>query len=336
MMKALIISTVALIIFNVSSSYKVFYPRGKIIETAIHFTGNLYFMTDFATGNIMMADIDSRELFTIVNAPANRTIQGAAYLKRSKLLVTCGGGRYLSNVIQDALDSTPNVANVQFKRRAPTGIFIYNMTTGTPYASCKVPGASVINDVVLDDDEEFAYFSETRKPFVYRLRLSNIGNCDIKKFKLPNAFSAKASGAMSGAVGIVYFKKDGAEGLLISHLSKQMFYFLNLKKPWQVYPAGKTEGGIEGMRNVKNKCLLGASTLSRVSRFRFMVDPKTSRVSMKYKGFVYNPDGEIDSPVSLAVNGRTIVVPSQSFPLLAFEGQLYAAVVKIPKIQDLC
>lgn len=318
------------LLLHVSLSDKLMFPRGKLIESVVCLSNRLALMSDFASGNIMLTDMSTRKMFTVVRAPKNRTIQGLAYLKKSGLVVTCGGGRFLNTLIQGALDSTPNVANVQFPRKAPTGIFTYNLTSGVQYAKCTVPGASIINDVVVDSAEKFAYFTETRKPFIYRMRLANVRDCDIEKLKLPKSFDSKTDGITFGGVGIVYFKKRGVEGLIISNLSEKAFYFFNLKVAGDVYKVAETEAGIEGMKTIRNTCIVGASNLGRVDRFRINVNKNTKKVKLVFKGSIWDPQNEINDPVSVAVCGRSVIAPSQNFTLLAGQGQLYAAVKKLP------
>lgn len=203
-----------------AQAYQIPYPRGKAMESVTHLSSSLYLMSDFTTGNVMMADTKSRQMFTVVTAPPNRTIQGLAVVKKTQMIVTAGGGSFVSALINNLLSTTNNVENVVFPINPP-GLHIYNLSLGTDIGSCEVPDAVVINDVTVDKEGKYAYFSDTRLPFLYRLTLGDLPSCTVTKLQLPDSFDPTVSGLPLGASGLAYYKFKEAEGIIISNYSPE-------------------------------------------------------------------------------------------------------------------
>lgn len=99
---------------------------------------------------------------------------------------------------------------------------------------------------------------------------------------------------------------------------------------------GDTKGFLNGIRVVRNRCLLGAYPESRVNRFRLQYNARTKRVMAIYKGFINDPNNEITAPSHLAISGKNMVVTNQNLTSLGETGQLFGSVLRIPPFNDLC
>lgn len=313
-------------------SYKFNYPPGKTMESIVHFRGSLFLMSDYVTGNVMMVDTRSRQTFTIVQAPANRTIQGIEVMKKKQLVVACGGGAFLNKFIQERMEGeSPNVLNVVFPQ-VPTGIHIYNISTGLPYASCMVDNAQVINDVVFDRAEKYAYISDTRSSMMYRLDLKALPACRIKYIQLPKD---TFEGSLFQGAGLAYYKTKRAEGVIIANFSPKTFHFYDVKTE-ETYTMGDSISGVDGLRLVRNRCLVGALNTPAVKYYRVRYNPVTKRLQSTYVRDQPDPDNELVYPTTLSIVGKNMVVGNQNTTTLGITGQLFGSVVRIPSVEKLC
>lgn len=313
-------------------SYKFNYPIGKTMESIVHFHGSLFLMSDYVTGNVMMVDTRSRQTFTVVQAPANRTIQGIEVMKKKQLVVACGGGAFLNKFIQDRMEEeTPNTFNVVFPQ-VPTAIHIYNISTGLPYAVCEVDNAVVINDLVFDREEKYAYISDTRRSIMYRLDLEALPACRIKYIQLPKE---DFEGSLFQTAGMAYYKTRNAEGVIIANFSPKTFHFYDVNTE-ETYKIGDSISGVDGLRLVRNRCLVGALNIPAIKYYRVRFNPRTKKLESTFVRDDPDPDNELVYPTTLSIVGRNMIVGNQNTTTLGITGQLFGAVVRIPSCDELC
>lgn len=285
--------------------------------------GGNFLMSDVTTGDVLLFNIDTRQIYNVVKAPPGRIIQGLAYSQRQDLILTAGSGKEYSITNNDILDNTSNVDNAFFPL-LETGINIYKASSGEPFAQCNATGAILFKDVTIDSRGIYAYLTDAFRTVIYQLDLTQLPNCVIKTIPMPHF-------PQFDVEGFTYYTGIGAykNGLIVNSYSAELSMFVNPKN-------GKTkilsqgDGFHDGLK-VRGNCLFAADAANfNINAFRLRRNKST--------GFM--PDASLTNVISdptfsfttsMAIAGRSMVVANADAELLGETGSLYLTVVDIPR-----
>lgn len=270
-------------------AFKIALPPGRQVEGVTHARGSLFFAGDVRTGSITLVDTKTRLVSTTVRPQGNRSSVGLH--AEGNLLFAAGGGSLFG---------------------VPPALHVYNIPTGTTAASCRVSNSVLINDVVAD--KNYAYYTDSFRPVVYRLRLRSVSACNVTRIRLPQrAFIADSA-----------FRANGIElyagGLLVVNVEAATIYFIDLKngnRARAVLPEGsvKNPDGLQIVRGKKStKLYVTQNLVGYISVWKLSINKKRV-VSMKRLKIIRSKSFEL--PTTVAVSGRTLVVANSRFDMVS-------------------
>lgn len=303
--------------------YRVPLPRGAFIENIVSTGGGNFLMSDVSSGNVLLFNIGTGKIYTVVKAPPGRLIQGLAYSEKHDLILTAGSGKQYAAANNRILKNTSNVANVYYPPMN-TAINIYKATSGDPFAQCNATGANLIKDVTVDRNEIYAYFTDAFNTAIYQLDLTQLPNCVIKEIPLPHfpEFDVK---------GYTYYTGVGVyrNGLIVNSYSAQLCMFVNPK-------SGKTkilsqgDGFHDGLK-IRGNCLFAADAGSfNINVFRLYKNSSSGfSPSASLTGVISDPTFTFTT--AMAFSGDSMVVANADTEVLGNTGFLYLTVVHMTK-----
>lgn len=265
-------------------------PRGVQAEGVTHATGTKYFFADIRSGDIYVADVETRLVTRTVIAPQNRTAIGI-YSRRGRLFAAGGGG---------GIFSVPS-------------LHVYGVATGKTIASCAVDGG-LVNDVVAD--REFAYYTDTILGRLYKLSIEALPKCEVETIELPKPlFDFEENGA--SANGLVTYK----EGLVVVHGDLGTIFFVDLinrNKVQAILPPGSIPraDGIDIDRKKGGSLLFVAQrSINQVSMWRLGIDDERKVSAVLLKNITSSGFGH---PTSVGVSEEYIVAANPRFDTVPF------------------
>lgn len=255
-------------------------------EGVAYLDGTNFVASEFFTGDVFMIDAESRLATTIVRAPAGRYGIGL-HASREHIFVAGGGPLTGFTGITPPTDGW---------------MYAYDVATGEETVACRINGTSFINDVVADDT--YAYYTDSVRPTVYRLRVSAMPSCDITSIPLP---SAQFGGSGFSANGIAIYN----DGLIISHTPLQTLFYVDFQRNYSVSriaPEGLLPGvdGIFVKTQAFGTLLYVAETrASKISVWRLFKN--NSKVSLRKVGDIVRRN-QLATPTTVAVSDEYLMV----------------------------
>ena len=274
------------LLFPLSLATQFALPFGVQPEGVTFARGSNYFAGDVRSGSIFLVDVASGLVTTAV-APIPGRIGVGIDASRDRLFVAGGGS------------SVPGVE---------AALYVYDIPTGKPIATCPTGGGSFVNDVIADKD--FAFYTDSFRGVVYKLSIRALPRCSFETISLPTP-DFKPEAGVFRANGIVKYKG----GLIVANSELATPFFidiLNGNKAQRILPNGTTEGndGLDIVR-MRGESLLYVTQnrLNRVSVWKLAI--RGRRVSAK---FVKNiTSSGFNFPTTVAVKRNTLVVANAAF-----------------------
>lgn len=189
--------------------------------------------------------------------------------------------------------------------------------TGSPIASCEAINGSFVNDVV--SDHNYAYFTDSGRAQLYRMKLSSLPQCDITTIHLtpselfedsnnnPNAFYSN---------GIQTFY---SQGLLLANSAQQTIYFVDARNGYKASPVVFEDGGssgqlpgVDGIERVYSMLYVTQNRLNKISVWKLGFRGSTRQVTLKFVRDIIKPD-EFATPTTVAVSKNRLVAANFNF-----------------------
>ena len=107
----IIIATVLSVLTAVHGQRKterITLPFGQTAETIYPIKGSNYLVSSLLSGNVLMVDVRSKLVTTVVRAPANRTIQGITYFKDKNWILGASSGAAVADIVKRFISLVPN------------------------------------------------------------------------------------------------------------------------------------------------------------------------------------------------------------------------------------
>ncbi|CAN8067900.1 unnamed protein product [Agarophyton chilense] len=276
---------------------EVVLPPSAQAEGIAHAAGSLFFVAEFRTGAVFLVDVATGFASTLVRPAPERVAVGLA-AKNGSLFVSGGG----------------MVGNFG----VPPRMLVYDILSGNLIADCLPPKGAVVNDVTAD--ETFAYYTDSARGQVYRLRLAALPQCEFDVLELPPESFPRVPGVFT-ANGIVRF----ASGLVVVNSDANNLFFVDLhtKSVQQLLPRNAVVGA-DGLEIFKYKngatstLFVVQNILNVVSIWRLR---QTGReVSAQFVKNITSPD--FDTPTTAALGGGRLVVANSRFTTFSFTEDL--------------
>lgn len=271
-------------------------PVGIFGEGVTHVQGSIFLVSDIISGDVHLIDTRTDITARIIRAPPNRSAFGLDVDQASRV--------YVAGVGPGFADFAAQVLGLDFSN-ITASLHVYDIPTGSQVASCLVPDAGFINDVIVDG--EFAYFTDSVRPFLYTLEIGKLPECAVKRVGLDERFFA---GNSFRANGIVTFRG----GLIVSNTELGSLYFVDLKRSaivTELTPQGTIPGvGGLAIRNIEDFPLLFASLelSDEVVVFRLAFTPKQRVVTLTRITNITSSSFNI--PSTVAVSADLLLVPN--------------------------
>lgn len=260
-------------------------PRGVRSEGVTHLAGSNFLASDVFTGNIYLIDVYSQLITSAVRAPPGRLSAGIWGTKAH--IFAAGTG---------ARGGTP----------AKAEMYVYDTVTGAPIANCQAPNGSFVNDVVAN--HRYAYFSDSGRAQIYRMKLNSLPQCDITVIPLRPAslFDDNPNAFYSNGIHTFY-----SQGLLLANTAQQTIYFVDAKRDFKVTEVlydGPVDSlpGVDGIERVYNTLYVTQNRLNKISVWKLMFNGSTRRVTLKFVKDITRP-GEFGTPTTVAVSKNRLV-----------------------------
>ena len=302
--------------------YTVPLPRKMVAENIVSTGAGNFLMSDVPTGNVVLFNIYSGEIHTVVDAPPGRLIQGLALDSKRNLIIAAGSGTPYAEGMNRRLDSTPNVANLTYPP-TETAMNIYNGFTGETIAQCNATGAVLIKDVALDPSGNYAYFTDAFATAIYQLDLNRLPECAVKIIPLPyfHDFDQNESPRPP-----TYFTGIAAyqNGLIINSYTAKMALYLDPSSGYTKV-LSKGVGNLDGLKIVRN-CMYAVDGLSfDVKVFRIHPD-KANKYEPSLEYIKTMHDSTFTSTTGVAFSRKTMIVKNADNTLMGEKGQVYLTV----------
>lgn len=282
-----IIVPLVVILFSVKPSLSklINLPAGVRAEGIAHAAGSNYVAADFATGTIYLIDVASELITTAVRPPTPRI--GVGLFVTKKYIVNAGAGP---------------------TRGAPTaGLHVYDVVTGQEAASCSVDDGVFVNDVVADS--EYAYYTDSGRPYVYRLSLQSLPMCQVDMIQLPPPFSGEGFRAN----GIIKFRG----GLVVANRELGSLFFIDLLRKNRASRLTPNDAVLyaDGLdiayRNSQSFLYVAQNRLNLITEWSISMSGDR-KVSVKKRRDFSRPN-IFRTPTTVAVSGHTVVVANFNF-----------------------
>lgn len=271
----------------------IFLPEGVRVEGVTHVRGAIFLAADVISGNILILDAESAVLGTVVRVPPGRFSIGL-FSDGVDTVYAAGAGPFFPDQEVSAIGT----------------INAYKISTGEEIASCVVPRARFINDVTVNS--KFAYFTDSRKPVLYRQAIGSFSRCTFKRIRFFGSVFDFDRG-QTAMNGIIAYE----DGLLVAHSGLGAVYFVDEKNKYEVTPVLEPGSvpGADGLdvRRINGSILLfiAQNRLNVISAYRLAIDKKTRVVTAEFERRFSRPF--FANPTTVAVSSKFIVVPSFNF-----------------------
>lgn len=263
-------------------------PANVRPEGIAHLRGNDFIASDVETGSVYMINVASHLLTRVSYALPDRHAFGL--FASSKYVLAAGGGSTLGD-------------------NYTAQVVVYEMATGVEVVACEIPNAGFINDLVLDDEEEFAYMTDSTSPYVYVMRMSSLPNCELSNIQLPAA-QFEGTGKVHGN-GIVLYNG----GLIISNSHMETLYFIDLADTTCLKEMGErscvstillpgTLPNVDGLSMDGEDVIAAQTWKNMISRWRLSANGRTVSATLLKQ---YS-SSELRTPSSCVVHNGTMVV----------------------------
>lgn len=320
---------VALLSFS-ANAVKFNTPEGFAVEGLKHISGGNFILSDNINGRLLWYDIRTNQLATIIQPLDKRTFQGSYYDKKNDYLFVSGSGASIANVNNGLLALSKNTFNFSFDETVTPSMHVFKLTTSKLVATCIPEGGDLVNDVVVDSASKFAYFTDSRRPLLYKLYIDNLPECKFDTIPLPlSGFSGTQD---TYTAGITKWKG----GLILSnyHQGSLWYYDLKSKLSYEIVP--QNSGQQVSVRVVAGRCLFSTDySNNRVNVYRLTHRPDMKkRVSAKLAYRITDPDFSLPSKVD--VSGRNLLVSNMNVTILGETGNLYLIKKRLRPFKTLC
>lgn len=277
----LLLTSLILAALCLSAAEKIHLPPGAQPEGVTHAAGSAFFAADLRSGAIFLVDTATGLVTTAVPKQVNRTSVGI----------------YASNGVLFAAGGA-----------SPPFLYAYDIPTGSTLAACHVPGGGLVNDVFVD--RNFAYYTDSAQPFVYRLRVDKLSTCRFDRIPLPRGdFTSGGDPLEARANGIVTY----AGGLVVANSMQATLYFVDLAagSVRRLLPEGtmRFPDGLEIARGKQTLLYVAQPADQLVSVWR--LSSKKGKVRVRFVKDIRSRD--FDEPTTVAVAGRTLVTANSGF-----------------------
>lgn len=266
-------------------------PHGVRSEGVTHLAGSNFLASDVFTGNLYLIDVYSRLITSAVRAPPGRLTAGI-WGTKTHIFAAGTGPR----------GRTPSKAKM----------YVYDTVTGAPIASCDAVNGSFVNDVV--SDHRYAYFSDSGRALIYRMKLSSLPQCDITTIPLmPSAlFEGNPNEFYSNGIHTFY-----SHGLLLANSAQQTIYFVDARNGFKVSPVlfeGPVDSlpGVDGIERIYNTLYVTQNSLNKISVWKLGFKGSTREVTLKFVKDITRP-GEFATPTTVAVSKNRLVAANFNF-----------------------
>lgn len=276
-----IVPAVTTLVMAAAAAKEILLPAGSQPEGVAHVAGTNYFAGDLRSGAVFLIDIATGLLTTAIPPQVNRSAGGLSASK-GKLFVAGAG---------------------QFSPASPLRptLYAYDIATGATLADCIVPDGGFVNDVFAD--RMFAYFTDSFRPYVYRLSVARPDACDILRIPLPRPDYRDEIGVIR-ANGVVKYRG----GLIVTNSMAGTLHFIDLRngnKPQRLMPPGSVPSP-DGMdiqrRRGRTYLFITQNTPGSISVWRLSISNRV--VSMKFLKRIRSKF--YDFPTTIAVVGSTV------------------------------
>lgn len=282
----------AALLWSQVAAFLIQLPDAGRAEGVAHLRGSNFVATDVYTGNVFLVDVESKLVTTVVRAPPGRI--GIGLYATDSYIFVAGAGP--AGFAGDFFDPPP----------VPT-LYAYKVSSGADAAVCEIPSGGFINDVIADSD--YAYYTDSLRPVIYRLALSSMAACNITRIPLPpDSFSADGFNAN----GIVTFNG----GLIVANGSAQAIFFVDLvngNKVTPIVPEG-TIPNVDGLyitpSPVGSLLYVVQNLLNKISVWR--VNAVSRSVNVRKIGEIVRPK-QFFIPTTVAVADKYLVAANFDF-----------------------
>lgn len=305
-------------------------PFGTAVEGVTFVKGTNFLLSDTLNGRIVLFDSATNLFATVVQSEQGRTFQGIHYDKASGLILAAGSGPSFTQVNNDFLDETGNAFGFRYRWTKPS-MHVLDLQSGKELVACDVPEGGLVNDAVSDDKGMYAYYTNSLRPWFYRLNLTaaDEGKCDIEHFALPGVAFAGGSFYASGMA--VY-----GNGVVIPNFiyNSIWYYDFDTKEAYEIVRGMYEYGNMVGVKVVYRRCLLAAdNTGSGINVFRIKRNKK-GVVSTKFSQRIESSD--FSEPSTFDIRRRSMVVANFNNTELGAKGKLWLTVKSLQRPSALC
>lgn len=319
-----------------ATTRRVRLPFGSAVEGVTHVRGDNFILSDTLKGRMMLYDSKSDLLVTVVRTTPGRTFQGIHFDEKSGYVFAAGSGYAFSRVNNNFLQETENRFSFRYRSVQPS-LHAFDLIRGN-VLTCTLRDAGVVNDVVTDPAGEYAYFTDSLRPWFYRVRISLIDSGRLSDFTTCSNMTRielpKATFGGDGfyASGLAFFKG----GLVIPNFNHRSVWYYNLAQStaYEIVRGEYRFGNPVGVKVVYDRCLITVDNMgSALNVFRI----KQNMEGRVYTTFVQRINStDFSEPTTFDVRGRTMVIANFDNKQLGSKGRLWLTVKHLPEVSDLC
>lgn len=309
------------LIAALAGAYRIDLPPGVQVEGMTQAPGSNILASDIRTGAIYLVDVRSGLTTTAVRGDPKR--QGGGLFATKKIVFQAGGGIVVKSSSYPPREDT--LLGKDPKSVTPA-LYAFDLVSGKTLAACEIEDGGFVNDVIADDD--FAYFTDSFRPVVYKLSLKELEKCQIERIPLPLP-DFKSMDGIWRANGIEFYKG----GLLVTNLQNDGLYYVDLRREDErkqcpadaspdaeecttasivIPPGGLIRADGLWVTHAHGEALLYVAQdfLNLVSVWRLEMDKKRAVCAIPVRN-ITSPDFQITS--TLGIHGRTLVTANSRF-----------------------
>lgn len=190
-------------IFSSSSSYEIPVPYYARPESLAHAGNGIFYTADMLSGDVLKLDINTNQMTLHAKAPPGAGALGT-YFSHGLIFVAGAGAPRVSGDYP--------------------ALYVYHQFGGL-ITACHIPNGGMINDVTTDGSD-YAYWTDSFAPYLYKMNLHALPSCEIEAIKLPTVAFTIGPTRRDMSNGIVYYNN----GVIITHTVYETFYYVDFLK----------------------------------------------------------------------------------------------------------